>query len=316
MELPEIRRCLTLTLNIHEYETATVFDQLEDGSVLIRLRPYYSVDPENYRIWLESKMGISTKVPLIFQADIKAPKVDREIDFYVDLILRDRLWLAKVSTFIIGNMIFEGKEYQGLQPIPMVAELKNVCNNELPTSYFNWKQNIRDCKQYHRQCKKNRLTGLKRKRLSKKKDPFLYMTFPETQLLIKGIGYRGKHAYAPASDYVRWLLKNTSATERTSTLLPTMLLNETDTITDPTSTLLLINNNSPRHLGALEPNFSDIIIGQDLPDGAHEIAYDDDNTFDICEFLILNDNLKEVYVKMFPLRPYKSGNNSHVCSGY
>ena len=113
-------------------------------------------------------------------------------------------------------MIFEGKQYPDMETIPMVDELKNACNNVLPSRYFNWKQNILDCKQYHRQCRKNKITGMKSKRKRKsKKDSYLYKAFPETQLLFKGIGEKGKHGYVPASDYVRCLFENGARIEST-----------------------------------------------------------------------------------------------------
>ena len=94
----EVRRYLTLILENHEYEKSTQFDKLQDDSIIVKLRPYYTVNLDNYTKWLKKQKHIITKKPLILQTDLTAPAVDREIDFYVDIILRERLNLSRPST--------------------------------------------------------------------------------------------------------------------------------------------------------------------------------------------------------------------------
>ena len=99
------------------------------------------------------------------------------------------------------------------------------------------------------------MTRLKKKRKSnKKKDPFLYLTFPETQLLIKGICRRGKHGYAPTSEYVRYLLRDSYLAAYSAS----NLFEEYYDFSYPESQEHNLNGYS--YLESLEPNFNDLII--------------------------------------------------------
>ena len=115
-------------LNIHEYENATKFGQWQDGSVVVKLRQYYVVNPDNYRTWIETQAGVMISAPLIFQTDLSPPAVDREKDFYVDLILRECLGLARNSINQIRSMIYERKLFPHFDPIPMVNNLYVITN--------------------------------------------------------------------------------------------------------------------------------------------------------------------------------------------
>lgn len=206
----ELERKLRLLLSPSEYGDVTKYTVAEDGSVHVTCRPYYAVDSTTYREWIEKTSGIRPATTVNVHWDANMSGVERDIEFYVDKIIVDGLTMGRASNKTLASMIFEGTTYGVLPPIPMTEDLKRYCGGRLPEIYTNWKKNATDSKQFYKDCRKNKNTSVYKRKTPKRfsSKTFMYDAFPETQMLAKHLGKRGKHGFGPLSEYVKDIFKN------------------------------------------------------------------------------------------------------------